>query len=140
MRPLIQRIEAQIERGLIVPNLTVRMSAVQEAPHQNGAQSVPDISCILEIPRQYAQLMVHETQVTGLTAKIPNPRYACSSLPLTEAGRNQIKDILAQDANILTQLADGLDADDVATGLKQFQRSEKAGSHPVALGRSSVIS
>ncbi|WP_246066579.1 MarR family winged helix-turn-helix transcriptional regulator [Aliiroseovarius halocynthiae] len=115
----MQRIEARIESDLQGTGLTVRMRAVLEALTEHGPQTVPDIAFKLEIQRQYVQLMVNDTIKVGLAEKQKNPRHARSPLiALTKSGLDQITRILEKEGAILSELTDGLSADDIATALR----------------------
>src|ERR1700678_2357514 len=68
-RPLLQRIERAVQRGLEGTDLTVRMRAVLEILGRDGAQTVPTLARALEIQRQYVQTMVDETTAAGMTER-----------------------------------------------------------------------
>ena len=68
-RPLLQRLERAVQRGLEGTGLTVRMRAVMEILGRDGAQTVPTLARALEIQRQYVQIMVDETSAAGMTER-----------------------------------------------------------------------
>ncbi|SFU73454.1 DNA-binding transcriptional regulator, MarR family [Aliiroseovarius crassostreae] len=118
-RPLMQRVEAQVEHGLTGTELTVRMRAVLEILHHHGPLPVPDLARLLEIQRQYVQVMVNDTIKAHLTEKSPNPRHTRSPLiRLTPKGTDCIRMILEREAEILDLVSDGLSPDEVAIALR----------------------
>jgi DNA-binding MarR family transcriptional regulator len=121
-RPLMQAVEACVEKGLVETDLTVRMRAVLEMLLAHGDLSVPDIAAKLEIKRQYVQLMVNETLASGFTQQRPNPRHKRSSLlTLTDRGRAMIEDIAAKEMDVMKQIGAELDDADVLTALRVVQ-------------------
>lgn len=121
-RPLMQAVEACVEKGLAETDLTVRMRAVLEMLLAHGDLSVPEIAALLEIKRQYVQLMVNETLASGFTTQRPNPRHKRSPLlTLTNRGRELIEDITAKEMDVMKQIGEDLDDADVSTALRVVQ-------------------
>ena len=121
-RPLMQAVEACVEKGLAETDLTVRMRAVLEMLLAHGDLSVPEIAALLEIKRQYVQLMVNETLASGFTTQRPNPRHKRSSLlTLTNRGRELIEDITAKEMDVMEQIGEDLDDADILTALRVVQ-------------------
>lgn len=122
-RPLMQAAEAAVDAGLAGTGLTVRMRAVLEILHRDGAQTVPDIATKLAIQRQYVQLMVNETLSAGLTVTRPNPRHKRSSLlELTDPGRALIETVMAGERAVLAEIADAIEATEAQAALRLIQR------------------
>lgn len=118
-RPLMQATEATVERGLDGTGLTVRMRAVLEILHRQGALTVPDLARELDIQRQYVQLMVNETFTAGLIEKQQNPRHKRSyEIILTQAGTELISTVLAHETALVEQLSDHFTEQDIATTLR----------------------
>lgn len=118
-RPLMQAAEACVEAGLVGTSLTVRMRAVLEILHRNGAQTVPDIAAKLEIKRQYVQVMCNETLASGFVEQRPNPRHKRSPiLALTDQGRALIERVLSQELEIMAEIGANLKSEDVSTALE----------------------
>ena len=82
-RPLLQRIERAVQRGLEGTDLTVRMRAVMEILGRDGAQTVPALARALEIQRQYVQIMVDETTAASLWGG--DQRLPVGPLPISPA-------------------------------------------------------
>lgn len=115
----MQAAEACVEAGLVGTSLTVRMRAVLEILHRNGAQTVPDIAAKLEIKRQYVQVMCNETLASGFVEQRPNPRHKRSPiLALTDQGRALIERVLSQELEIMAEIGANLKSEDVSTALE----------------------
>lgn len=118
-RPLMQAAEATVECGLNGTGLTVRMRAILEILHRQGALTVPDLARELDIQRQYVQLMVNETCTAGLTEKQQNPRHKRSyEIILTHAGTELISSVLARETALVERLSDHFTEQDIATTLR----------------------
>lgn len=118
-RPLMQAAEATVERGLDGTGLTVRMRAILEILHRQGALTVPDLARELDIQRQYVQLMVNETCTADLTKKQQNPRHKRShEIILTQAGTELISKVLERETALVEQLSDHFTEQDIATTLR----------------------
>lgn len=115
----MQAAEACVEKGLKGTDLTVRMRAVLEMLLAHGDQSVPEIAARLEIQRQYVQLMVNDTLVSGLTDQRPNPRHKRSPLLfLTPRGRDLIEEIVGKEMALMRDIGEGFDAQQISTALE----------------------
>ncbi|MDF0601504.1 MarR family transcriptional regulator [Psychromarinibacter sp. C21-152] len=122
-RPLMQRVEDMVRRGLEGTGLTVRMRAVLEILDARGALSVPDIARALEVKRQYVQLMVNDVIEAGLAEKRDNPRHRASPLiALTEAGAALISEVLAAERTRAGDLADDFTEEELETALRVAER------------------
>ena len=125
-RPLMQSAEAVVEKGLAGTGLTVRMRAVLEILHRHGDGTVPDLASLLEINRQYVQLMVNETMASGFTERRPNPRHKKSSLvALTASGQSLIETVIAQEKALLDAIATDIDPAEVEAALKVVTKLAK---------------
>jgi len=118
-RPLLQRIEHAVQRGLDGTGLTVRMRAVMEILGRDGAQTVPALARALEIQRQYVQIMVDETTAAGMTERRRNAAHARSPLiALTGHGARVIRRVRDEEESRLRTLTKKLKADEVAIALR----------------------
>ena len=118
-RPLMQAAEACVEAGLVGTSLTVRMRAVLEILHRDGAQTVPDIAAKLEIKRQYVQVMCNETLASGFVEQRTNPRHKRSPiLALTDRGRSVIEIILSKELMLMKEVGATLSSEDISTALE----------------------
>lgn len=117
-RPLMQATEACVEAGLEGTGLTVRMRAVLEILQRHGDQTVPDIAALLEIKRQYVQVMVNETLAEGFVVQRANARHKRSQLfALTAQGRDLIDDIIARELAVMQMIGADLNEKDITTAL-----------------------
>lgn len=117
-RPLMQAAEASVEQGLVGTGLTVRMRAVLEILHEHGDATVPEIAQVLEIKRQYVQVMVNDTLAAGLVVQRPNPRHKRSTmLALTDPGRALIERVIAAERRVIGRIGAGIDAADARVAL-----------------------
>lgn len=121
-RPLMQAAEGCVERGLVGTDLTVRMRAVLEMLHAHGDLSVPEIAAKLDIKRQYVQVMVNETLLSGFTDQRPNPRHKRSPLlSLTDQGRQLIGEVIAKELELMQLVGSDLTEEEISTALKVVQ-------------------
>jgi DNA-binding MarR family transcriptional regulator len=117
-RPLMQAAEACVEAGLAGTGLTVRMRAVLEILHRDGAQTVPDIAAKLEIQRQYVQVMCNETLASGFVEQHTNPRHKRSPiLALTDQGHALIEMILSKELKLMVEVGANLSSEDISKAL-----------------------
>jgi DNA-binding MarR family transcriptional regulator len=122
-RPLLQRIEHAVERGLEGTGLTVRMRAVMEILVRDGAQTVPALARALEIKRQYVQIMVDETTAAGMTERRKNSAHSRSSLiALTPVGAALIGRVRKEEVSRLSALMKELKESEVVVALRVQKR------------------
>lgn len=118
-RPLLQRIERAVQRGLEGTGLTVRMRAVMEILGRDGAQTVPALARAIEIQRQYVQIMVDETTAAGMTERRRNVAHARSPLiTLTPHGARLIARVRKEEDLRMKALMKKLKADEIAIALR----------------------
>jgi DNA-binding MarR family transcriptional regulator len=122
-RPLLQRIERAVQRGLEGTDLTVRMRAVMEILGRDGAQTVPALARALEIKRQYVQIMVDETTAAGMTERRKNSAHSRSPLiALTPVGDALIRRVRREEDSRISALMKGLKEDEVVIALQVQMR------------------
>ncbi len=126
-RPLMQQVEQTIETGLKGSGLSVRTRSVLELLVRDGSMTIPDLAHHLDIKRQYARVLISETNLAGLTEKRENPRHRRSFLVvLTAAGADLITEIQTREAAMLTELASRLSPQDIDTALSVAQHCYSA--------------
>ena len=122
-RPLLQRIERAVQRGLEGTDLTVRMRAVMEILGRDGAQTVPTLARALEIQRQYVQIMVDETTAAGMTERRKNYAHSRSPLiALTPLGAGLIGRVRREEDSRISALMKELKENEVAVALQVQKR------------------
>ena len=122
-RPLLQRIERAVQRGLEGTGLTVRMRAVMEILGRDGAQTVPSLARALEIQRQYVQIMVDETSAAGMTERRKNSAHCRSPLiALTPLGAGLIARVRKEEDFRIRALTKDLKENEVAIALQVQKR------------------
>lgn len=132
-RPLMQAAELAVDAGLAGTGLSVRMRAVLEILHRDGAHTVPEIAAKLAIQRQYVQLMANETLSAGLAVQRPNPRHKRSSLmELTDRGRALIETVMAGERAVLAQMAEEVELAEAQAALSLIRHLT---AHLSAVGR-----
>ena len=118
-RPLHQQVELAVESMLAATPLTVRMRAVLEALREEGASSVPEVARVLQIKRQYVQLMMNEVAEAGYVARQENPGHKRSpKFALTESGDALIFQVRANEQKTLHSMAGQFTEAEIATALR----------------------
>lgn len=118
-RPLHQQVELAVESMLAATPITVRMRAVLEALREEGASSVPEVARVLQIKRQYVQLMMNEVVEAGYVERQENPGHKRSpKFVLTKSGDDLIFQVRANEQETLHSMASQFTEAEIATALK----------------------
>ena len=114
VRPLYKVLEGAVADGLRGTWLGIMQRAVLEQLHDKGPMTVPAIGRELVAPRQFIQKTANALIALGLVEKQPNAAHKRSVLlALTERGQETIAGILADEADVLREVAAGIDPDDL---------------------------
>ncbi len=121
-RPLHQEVEQAVESLLAETPLTVRMRAVLEALLEHGPSSVPEIARVLQIKRQYVQLMMNEVFAAGFAERHENPGHKRSpKYTLTKSGDELLSRVRTKEQKSLHAMARHFSATEIETALKVME-------------------
>lgn len=103
--------------------VTAAMRAVMESLHEEGPMTVPQIASSKGVTRQHIQMLVNGLCEAGLASVNENPAHRRSSLiALTEKGKRVFATMRAREAEIISELATGLDANALETATEILTR------------------
>lgn len=123
VRPLYRTLYRAVDDALAGLGLTVGDRAVLECLHDQGPQTVPEISARLEIERQPVQRIVDRLAEARLLQRTSNPRSRKSpKITLTASGSRTIIQVLKREGTSLRRVARSLNADELETAIKVIAR------------------
>lgn len=119
VRPLHRYLAQAVEDRLEGTGITVGMRAVLERLHDDGPQTVPQVSRSLALGRQFIQRLVNTSLELELIKSVANPAHLRSSLlELTPKGRAAFLRIRQKEQSVLHEVARTLQRDDVEAALR----------------------
>lgn len=93
--PLYRRALRKVEQGEAVEGASVGVRSVLDLLRRKGDMTVPQLSRIQALSRQFVQRMVNDAVAHGWVETLPNPAHQRSSLiRITEEGRILIATVL----------------------------------------------
>ncbi|MDR6979765.1 DNA-binding MarR family transcriptional regulator [Streptomyces sp. 3330] len=93
--PLYRRALRKVEQGEAVEGASVGVRSVLDLLRRKGDMTVPQLSRIQALSRQFVQRMVNEAAAHGWVEIVPNPAHQRSSLiRITGEGRSLIAAVL----------------------------------------------
>lgn len=97
-RPLLRHITGAVEAGLRRWNISVGQRAILEALLFHPDSSLPALTDVLQLKRQFIHRVLQEVIEAGLVASTPNPKRRGASLHrLTARGEEAIRSIRAEE-------------------------------------------
>lgn len=123
VRPLYRTLYRAVDDALAGSGLTVGDRAILECLHDQGPQTVPEISAQLEIERQPVQRIVDRLIEAGLLHRTSNPRSLKSpKIALTISGSRTMIQVLKREGKSLRRVAKLVDASELETAIKVIAR------------------
>ncbi|MFC4505321.1 MULTISPECIES: MarR family winged helix-turn-helix transcriptional regulator [Streptomyces] len=103
--PLYRRALRKVEQGEAVEGASVGVRSVLDLLRRQGDMTVPQLSRIQALSRQFVQRMVNDAAAHGWVESVPNPAHQRSSLiRLTEEGRVLITAVLDREHTLNRQV------------------------------------
>jgi DNA-binding MarR family transcriptional regulator len=122
VRPLHRHVAQAVADRLVGTGVTVGSRAVLERVGLDGPSTVPQISRVLALPRQFVQRMVNDLSELGLVEFRPNPAHRRSSLiARTPAGVTRLAAVRATEDASLAELAATLTDGEVAAAVRVME-------------------
>ncbi|WP_406007819.1 MarR family winged helix-turn-helix transcriptional regulator [Streptomyces sp. NBC_00637] len=107
--PLYRRALRKVEQGEVVEGASVGVRSVLDLLRRKGDLTVPQLSRIQALSRQFVQRMVNDAAAHGWVETLPNPAHQRSSLiRLTEEGRSLITTVLGREHMLNRQVGGDL--------------------------------
>ncbi|MET9057993.1 MULTISPECIES: MarR family winged helix-turn-helix transcriptional regulator [Streptomyces] len=107
--PLYRRALRKVEQGEAVEGASVGVRSVLDLLRRKGDLTVPQLSRIQALSRQFVQRMVNDAAAHGWVEILPNPAHQRSSLiRITEEGRTLIATVLDREHTLNRQVGGDL--------------------------------